>query len=150
MGQILGGIIYLTDKRKDAWSQDFISILGCGLWSGLNCETKGLGPFMSKFWDPFFHFFGVKIFFVVVWKHYSVRTETCIYTFFMKKKQFDPEKVKKKRASKIAHNRPRPFYFTVQPRPQPTAQNWFYILWNLGTRHLFSYLRFYIVNLEYN
>ena len=29
---------------------------------------------------------------------------------------FDPEKVKK-RASKVAHNRPRPFYFTVQPRP---------------------------------
>ena len=24
--------------------------------------------------------------------------------------------------------------------PQPTAQNWFFILWNLGTRHLFSYL----------
>ena len=23
----------------------------------------------------------------------------------------------KKRASKVAHNRPRPFYFTVQPRP---------------------------------
>ena len=35
---------------------------------------------------------------------------------------FDPEKVKK-RASKVAHNRSRPFYFTVQPRPQPTAQN---------------------------
>ena len=34
---------------------------------------------------------------------------------------FDPEKVKK-RASKVAHNRPRPFYFTVQPKPQPTAQ----------------------------
>ena len=29
---------------------------------------------------------------------------------------FDPEKVKK-RASKVAHNRPRPSYFTVQPRP---------------------------------
>ena len=29
---------------------------------------------------------------------------------------FDPEKVKKL-ASKVAHNRPRPFYFTVQPRP---------------------------------
>ena len=29
---------------------------------------------------------------------------------------FDPKKVKK-RASKVAHNRPRPFYFTVQPRP---------------------------------
>ena len=38
------------------------------------------------------------------------------------KKNFDPEKVKK-RASKVAHNPTRPFYFTVQPRPQPTAQN---------------------------
>ena len=35
---------------------------------------------------------------------------------------FDPEKVKKW-ASKVAHNQPRPFYSTVQPRPQPTAQN---------------------------
>ena len=33
-------------------------------------------------------------------------------------KKFDPEKVKK-RASKVAHNWPRSFYFTVQPRPQP-------------------------------
>ena len=40
----------------------------------------------------------------------------------IKKKIFDPEKVKK-RASKVAHNWPTPFYFTVQPRPQPTAQN---------------------------
>ena len=36
--------------------------------------------------------------------------------------------------------RPWPFYPTVQPRLQPTAQNWVFILWNLGTRHLFSYL----------
>ena len=46
----------------------------------------------------------------------------------------------KKRASKVAHNQPRPFYFTVQPRQQPIAQNRVFILWNLGTRHLFSYL----------
>ena len=31
---------------------------------------------------------------------------------------FDPKKVKK-RASKNAYNRPRPIYFTDQPRPQP-------------------------------
>ena len=54
---------------------------------------------------------------------------------------FDPEKVKKQ-ASKVAHNPPNPLFFTVQSRPQPTAQNWFFILWNLGTRHLFSYLWF--------
>ena len=34
----------------------------------------------------------------------------------------DPEIVKKQ-ASKVADNLPRPFYFTVQSRPQPTAQN---------------------------
>jgi hypothetical protein len=34
---------------------------------------------------------------------------------------FDPEKVNK-RASKVAHNRPRPFYFTVQPRPTAHSQ----------------------------
>ena len=55
---------------------------------------------------------------------------------------FDPEKVKKQ-ASKVAHNRPRPFFPTVQPRPPPTVQNWFSISWNLGTRHLFSYLWLY-------
>ena len=33
-------------------------------------------------------------------------------------KFFWPKKVKK-RASKVAHNQPRPFYFTVQPRSQP-------------------------------
>ena len=42
--------------------------------------------------------------------------------------------------NRVAHNQPKPFYFTVQPRPQPTAQNWFSISWNLGTRHLFSYV----------
>ena len=46
----------------------------------------------------------------------------------------------KKRASKVAHNQPRPFYFTDQHTTQPTAQNWFFILCNLGTRYLFSYL----------
>ena len=25
------------------------SILGCGLWSGLDCEIKGSGPIMSNF-----------------------------------------------------------------------------------------------------
>ena len=32
---------------------------------------------------------------------------------------FEHEKTDKK----VAHNRPKPFYSTVQPRPQPTAQN---------------------------
>jgi hypothetical protein len=29
----------------------------------------------------------------------------------------------KKTTSKVAHNWPKPFFFTVQPSPQPTAQN---------------------------
>ena len=66
-----------------------------GRWSGLDCEIKGSGPIMSNFWGLFFHFFGAQK---------KIK-------FF-----FDPKKVKK-RASKVAHNRPRPFYFTVQPRP---------------------------------
>ena len=45
-------------------------------------------------------------------------------TMFSKEKN---EKVKKmqseKLPSKVAHNQPRPFFPTVQPRPQPTAQN---------------------------
>ena len=46
----------------------------------------------------------------------------------------------KKTPKKVAQNRPRPLFPTVQPRPQPTAQNWFSISRNFGTRHLFSYL----------
>ena len=37
-----------------------------------------------------------------------------------KKKNFGPEKVKKG-APKVAHNRPRPLYFTVQPRPMANS-----------------------------
>ena len=35
-----------------------------GRWSGLDCEIKGSGPIMSNFFGLFFHFFGVKIFFL--------------------------------------------------------------------------------------
>jgi hypothetical protein len=63
-------------------------------------------------------------------KKKSSQKKIFLFTFFLcsfsvrtlwgfqkkKKKNFDPEKVKK-RASKVAHNRPRSFYFTVQPRP---------------------------------
>ena len=77
-----------------------------------------------------------------IFLHFFNATFQCgRYNLFKKKfkKVFDPGKVKK-RASKIAHNWPRPFYSTVQTRPQPTAQNWFSVSWNRGTRHLFSYL----------
>ena len=35
-----------TDKRTDVWSRDLQyekSILGCGQWSGQDCEMKGSG-----------------------------------------------------------------------------------------------------------
>ena len=35
---------------------------------------------------------------------------------------------------------PDPFISQSSPDQLPTAQNWFFILWNLRTRHLFSYL----------
>ena len=60
----------------------------------------------------------------------------CFHFFF-----FAHEKLKKP-PKKVAQNRPRPLFSTVQPRPQPTVQNWFPILTNFGTRHLFSYLWF--------
>ena len=59
------------------------------------------------------------IFFTFFLCNFSVRTLWCFqknFTIF-----FDPEKVKKQ-AKKVAHNRPRPFFKTVQPRPKPTAQ----------------------------
>ena len=49
----------------------------------------------------------------------------------------------KKRASKVAHNRPRPFYFTVQPRPTAHSLEWiFHIIksWDQTSHNLFSYL----------
>ena len=92
---------------------------------------------------PFFSLFRVQIYLLFFCKKSIMQLFSADASAFKKKLNsfFDHEKVKK-RASKDAHNRPRPFYFTVQPRPQPTAQNWFFILRNLGTRHLFSYLWF--------
>ena len=51
--------------------------------------------------------------------NFLVRTLWCFQKKF--KKKFWPRK-SEKRASKVAHNWPRPLYFTVQPRPQNTAQ----------------------------
>ena len=36
------------------------SILGCGMWPGLDCGIRGSEPIMSNFRGPFFHFFWVK------------------------------------------------------------------------------------------
>ena len=50
-----------TDKMpgpKISWHEK--SIMGCGLWSGLDFEIKGSGPIMSNFWGPFFKFLWTK------------------------------------------------------------------------------------------
>ena len=82
----------------------------------------------------FFMFSGsifFKIFFYATFQcgRYNVKK------IILKQSFFAHEKLKKT-PKKVAHNRPKPLYSTVQP----TAENWFSILWNLGTRHLFSYL----------
>ena len=70
--------------------------------------------------------------------NFSVRTLWCFQKNL--KKNFDPEKVKKQ-AKKVAHNWPRPFYFTVQPRPTAHSPELIlHIMKSRGTRHLFSYL----------
>ena len=93
-----------TDKRTDVWSRDFIiwkinsgqwAVVWAGLWN------KRVWADYEQLLRPVFSLF---------------RGQKKIKFFF------DPKKVKN-RASKVAHNQPRPFYFTVQPRPQPTAQN---------------------------
>ena len=87
----------------------------------------------------FFHFFGFIKFKKIYLCKKGIMQLFSADAIVFSKKILTPKKWKKQ-ASKVAHNGPRPFFFTVQPRPQPTAQNWFFILCNFGTRHLFSYL----------
>ena len=105
------------DKRTDVWSRP-------------SCiYTQIVSP--KKNW-----FFSHKKYFPKIFWHvftfilYNFSERTLKY-FKKKLNQSFLYKNFKERTSKVAHNR---------PRPQPTAQNWFLKLWNLGTRHLFSYL----------
>ena len=86
----------------------------------------------------------------------SFKNFTLLYPTFqcwrynLKKEKIANEKLKKP-PKKVAHNWPNPFYSTVQPRPQPTTQNWFSISWDqtsvlLSVRKLFkggNYMRKY-------
>ena len=94
-----------------------------GRWSGLDCEIKGSGPIMSNFWGPFFHFFGVKIFFKFFFENTIVSAlKSCIIN--LKKKVeffwifFAPENMKKS-PSKVAHNRPKFFCIFDRPKTSP-------------------------------
>ena len=53
---------------------------------------------------------------------------------------FLPMKNWKKHSKKLLIIGPNPFITQSSPGQRPTVQNWFSILWNLGTRDLFSYL----------
>ena len=55
-------------------------------------------------------------------------------------KNFLTPKKWKNRPKKLLIIGPDPFISQSSPDQRPTAQNWFFISWNLGTRHLFSYL----------
>ena len=66
---------------------------------------------------------------------------SCIYTqIFSHKKCFLTPKKWKNGPQKLPIIGPDPFISQSSPDQRPTAQNWFFILWNLGIRHLFSYL----------
>ena len=112
-------LIRTTDKRTDVWSQP-----SCIYTQIFSAKKTGFSHIKNT------------IFFTFVYLYFMQ-----LFSFFKKfLNWYFVHKNYKKWVSKVAHNRSRPFYFTVQPRPQPTAQNWIFILWNLRTRHLFSYL----------
>ena len=90
---------------------------------------SGMKYFPKFFW----------LLFIFIQCNFSVRT----LQYFQKKclTDFLP--------SKVAHNWPKPFFFTVQPTAQPTAQNWFFILWICPKTHLSPYLWFYVLVLNW-
>ena len=58
LGSCTFAYLGFTDKRTDVWSWDFIIWkTNYGLWSGLDCEIKGVGLIMSNFWGQFFKVF---------------------------------------------------------------------------------------------
>ena len=120
-----------TDKRTDVCSRPLCS------YSGIFSPKKNW-----FFWDKIFFqnfFWEILTLFYATFQcgRYNVKK-------IQKKIFFAHEKLKKP-PKKVAQNRPRPLFPTNQPRPQPTAQNWFSISWNFGTRHLFSYLWYHAV-----
>ena len=128
-GQKIWGIlfqkedIFTTDKRTDVCSRPLCS------YSGIFSPKKNW-----FFWDKIFF---QKFFWKILTLFYA--TFQCGRNNVKKiqKKFFFAHEKLKKPPKKVAQNRPRPLFPTVQPRPQPTAQNWFSILRNFGTRHLF-------------
>ena len=99
--------------------------------------------FSPKKTGIFFHFFGVRKKKKRICKKgmYYATFQCRCYSVFKKilKFFFDPKKWKN-RPQKLLIIGPDPFISQSSPDLRPTAQIWFFILWNLGTRHLFSYL----------
>ena len=110
------------------------SILGCGLWPGLDCGKKGSGPIMSNFWGPFvLSFYGQKINLKFFWKYCRVRTEKLHRIKVNKSQKFYFFLTPKKWKNGPHKN---PFISQSSPDHSPMPR----IDLNLGTRHLFSYL----------
>ena len=137
--------VVATDKRTDVWSRDFIvwkinSGLWAVVWAGL--WNKRVWADYEQLLRPVFSLFRGKIFFFFnfvkkVLCNFSVRTlvfQKKIFNFFLTPKKW------KNGPQKLLIIGPDPFISQSSPDQRPTAQNWFFILWNLGTRHLFSYL----------
>ena len=107
MVQTQGRFLSESNRERIAFGPLLITVLYLALKKLVFLKKKKFSPPQKKFFLPFFY-----------------ATFQCgRYGVFKKilKIFFDPEKVKKQ-AKKVAHNRPRPFFKTVQPRPQPTAQ----------------------------
>ena len=110
-----------------------------GRWSGLDCEIRGSGPIMSNFWGLFFYFFGAKKFFKFFFENTIASAQKSYIIPFLQIYFLNPKKWKNG-PQKLLIIGPDPFISQSSPDQRPTAQNWFFILRNLGTRHLFSYL----------
>ena len=96
-----------NSQQKSVPDLNVLTVAFLALKKNVFSEKKKFPPQEKFFFLPFFNA-------TFQCGHYGVFKK--ILKFF-----FDPEKVKKQ-AKKVAHNRPRPFFKTVQPRPQPTAQ----------------------------
>ena len=93
----------IIDKRTNVWSRP-----SCIYTQIFRPKKTGFSIIINTFQKTF------DFFFTFILCNFSVRT---LKNFQKKLKNFCFHENIKKQASKVAHNRPRPLYFTVQPRP---------------------------------
>jgi hypothetical protein len=111
-GTMFGKTLWVTDKRTDVWSRP-----SCIYTQIFSPKKTWFFPHKKYFPKCFW------LLFTFILCNFSVQT----LKYFQKNfKLFFVHKNFKELASKVAHNRPRPFYFTVQPGPQPIINFWYY------------------------